>query len=147
MSNKRAQELCRQLLSVCMLTSDEATLVYTQVIDELVELQDPATLGPMMLCLRDVDAGEVQYELLEACEGFPKEVLVETVFEVGAPCLQNSPIWFGMLLQSLLNSPEYRTLFVSRFPNLDAESKLAFQDFFKRLAQRNSKYDDLKLLK
>jgi hypothetical protein len=139
------EELCRKLKSVCMLVSDEDARVYTQVVDELAESRNPATLPDMMLCLRDVDAGEIQYELLEACERFPKEVFVDSVIAVGAECLQVSPIWFGMLLQSLLNTSEYRALFVNRFKCLDAEAKLVFLDFFKRLAARNSKYQELVL--
>jgi len=138
------EELCDKLKDVCMLVSDEDARIYSQVVDELAELRNPATLPDMMLCLRDVEAGEIQYELLEACERFPREVFIDSVISVGSRCLQVSPIWFGMLLQSLLNTTDYRNLFVERFRNLDPEAKSVFRDFFKRLSGRNPKYQDPK---
>ncbi|MFO0265190.1 MAG: hypothetical protein ACK53V_26510, partial [Planctomycetota bacterium] len=78
------EELCDKLKDVCMLVSDEDARIYSQVVDELAELRNPATLPDMMLCLRDVEAGEIQYELLEACERFPREVFIDSVISVGS---------------------------------------------------------------
>ncbi len=98
--------LLDRLEAVCDLASDSDMDSYADIARQLPESHDPGSLRRMLHCLRDVDAGEVQYELVEALERFPKEVYVPVLIAEAPSGQRKSPAWFELLLRSALNSPE-----------------------------------------
>jgi len=80
---KTEEEQCKTLAAVCDLKSELDILGYMKVIEKLRASSSPDVLRCMLRCLRDTDAGEVQYELVEACEAYPGDVYVRTFLDEG----------------------------------------------------------------
>jgi len=72
---KTEEEQCKTLAEVCDLKSELDILGYMKVIEKLRASSSPDVLRCMLRCLRDTDAGEVQYELVEACEAYPGDCM------------------------------------------------------------------------
>jgi hypothetical protein len=88
----------------------------------------------MLACLDDREAGEVQYELVEACERFPADVYVTVVLREAESGLIRSPRWFGMILHSLLNSEDCRHTLFKKMPDTPTNSRAAVIAFVRGLA-------------
>jgi|WetSurMetagenome_2_1015567.scaffolds.fasta_scaffold410742_1 hypothetical protein len=117
----------------CELTNDEQIVAYAAAAEELPLSEDPDSLKRMVRCLRDIDAGDVQYELVEACERFPAEIYIPVMLEEAAQGLERSPQWFGMMLQSIFNSDEDVDIVVEKWPELPSDNKNALLGFLKKL--------------
>lgn len=65
---------------------------------------DPAVLSRMVECLSDAEAGEIQYELIEACETFPDDVFCKVLLACCEQGYRRAPHWFDLMFCSMLNS-------------------------------------------
>jgi hypothetical protein len=98
------QQLCAELQRNCELRNGEEIGAFTAAARALPRGDDPRVLTRMLRCLRDVEAGEVQYELVEACERFSDRTFVPVVLTEAAAMSARSKRWFELVLQSLLNT-------------------------------------------
>lgn len=138
--NSEERKWVQQLERSCDLTADNDFDLYQEAIDALRESRDENVLRHMLLCLRDVNAGEIQYELLEACELFPDEPYVRVFVEVGRKLYQSSPEWFALAFQSLLNTDSCIPLLISQIKVLPTEQQQFYREFIKLLADQSAKY-------
>jgi hypothetical protein len=95
---------CKTVAEVCELRSELDIMRYIKVIEKLHASSSPEVLRCMLRCLRDTDAGGVQYELVEACEAYPIDVYVRTFLDEGLDMEEEAPEWFGLMFQSILNA-------------------------------------------
>ncbi|MEO8383282.1 MAG: hypothetical protein ABI779_26735 [Acidobacteriota bacterium] len=139
----RAEEerLTQVLAIVCDLESDEAIQRYVEVIDALRGSDSEDVLRRMLGCLRDTDAGEVQYELVEACEAFPHYVRV--FFEVGLAVVKKAPRWFRLMFQSILNSPAHASQALMLINEMDGESRAEYKRIIEGLSKDTPQYAPL----
>jgi hypothetical protein len=97
---------CRDLAAACEFAHSADIERYSAAVEVLREHPSPAVLDVLLAALRDHDGGEVQYELVEACEAYPADVYIPALVQ-HLPRLRDVAPWWGrLLLQSVLNSPE-----------------------------------------
>lgn len=92
------------LKAASALDSDEDFENFCLACRELRYGRDSSVLGEMIRCLTDADAGEIQYELIEACESFPDDVFVQEMFKNVEVGYSLSPFWFDLMFCSMLNT-------------------------------------------
>jgi len=132
--------LLEALTRTCGLNTREDVETYVATALALPESSDPECLRQMLLCLRDVDAGEVQYELLEACERFPTDVYVRVVAEQAEAIHGSAPQWFELAFHSLLNSSECVDALKSQMNSLAPEVRGFIIETVKEYADSYPKY-------
>lgn len=122
------------------LTSAPQHEMYLQSISQLREYRDPQLLRRMLLCLRDTDAGEVQYELLEACEAYPLAEYISGFVDVAEELYGRSPDWFDVAFRSICNSEAYWAALRLALGNRSARSKQFLVSRLEELAARRPRY-------
>jgi hypothetical protein len=65
----------------------------------------------MLRSLRDVEGGEIQYELVEACEAYDLSIYVREFLAAAAQIRSKAPRWGTLMFQSILNSSNSREEF------------------------------------
>ena len=120
---REEQEQCKTLEAVCDLKSELDILRYIKVVEKLRASSSLDVLRCMLWCLRDTDAGEVQYELVEACEAYPGDVYVRTFLDEGLGVEKTAPEWFGLMFQSILNSDSCREVAIRILNETDANRR------------------------
>lgn len=103
-----SQDNLTTLREVCELRIEADFERYSQAIDALREHPSPATLAGMLRCLRDTDAGEIQYVLVEACEAYDDATYALEFAAAAGEIRAIAPQWGRLLFQSLLNSKSGR---------------------------------------
>jgi hypothetical protein len=96
------------LRKACELRSQADFERYSESIAALRERPSPEVLAGMLRCLRDVEGGEVQYELVEACEAYDAETYARGFAAAAAELRAVAPHWGGLMFQSVLNSDRSR---------------------------------------
>ena len=140
---KKERTLCAKLKASCDLASDDDFDTYAAAARALGGSDDPGVLREMLRCVRDNEAGEIQYELIEACERFPVETFVPAVLAEGRRMLGEAPRWFGLLFQSMLNSPDYIKA-IERFRDtLSPGDRAYYAGHVRRLARQSARYRPL----
>ncbi len=116
-----------------LVTSDDID-IFAAISQKLPESDDIECLRRMLRCLRDIDAGEVQYELLEACERFPIDIYITgLIAESEVLCVQ-APQWFKMLCCSVLNSEVYVQKLAKAIAQAEQARVAEFLAFLKSIA-------------
>lgn len=141
--NEKEMKYCGQLSEVCDLQSDSDIDKYIEAIEELMKSDDPEVLRYMLQAFRDVDAGEVQYELVEACERFPKEIYLKVFFEEGKLFSQKSPSWFELMFQSILNTDSYFQNAIEIIKGLPSDEKEYYINVIKKISEHTPKYSQI----
>ena len=103
-----ARQHLATLRKACELRSEADFERYSQAIAALRECPSPEVLAGMLRCLRDVEGGEVQYELVEACEAYDDETYAREFAAAAAELRAAAPQWGGLMFQSILNSDRSR---------------------------------------
>jgi len=132
------ERLCDALASVCELASNTAIETYKVTIDALRDSDSEDVLRCMLRCLRDTDAGEVQYELVEASEAFPDYVRVFLYEGLGVH--EKAPKWFRLMFQSILNTPDDAAQAIAHINQLPSESRAAYKRILSRIADETPQY-------
>jgi hypothetical protein len=102
------QQHLAALREACELRNEADFEQYSKAIAGLRDSPSPELLAGMLRCLRDVDAGEAQYELVEACEAYDDDTYARE-FASAAPELRAvAPRWARLMFQSILNSDRCR---------------------------------------
>jgi hypothetical protein len=94
-----------QLERACRFAQDADFQAYSQAIKSLRKNPSPEVLAGMLRCLHDADAGEIQYELVEACEAYPDGDYVAAFIDAVPHLRASAPQWGRLMLQSILNTP------------------------------------------
>jgi hypothetical protein len=131
---------CAQLEKACGLASDHDIDLYLEAIENLRDSDDPEVLHCMLRCFRDTDAGEVQYELVEACEAFADEVYVKAFIEEGEALARNSPHWFELMFQSILNTESCAEIALETVGELDRALSRFWIEYTDNLAKKEPQY-------
>ena|SRR6266496_1997429 len=140
---KEELEQCRLLEESCELRSDADFAAYSDAIQTLRGRNDPEILRCFLRCFRDTESGEIQYELVEACEAFPDDMYVSTLLDEGVALSEKSPRWFRLLFQSILNTESCLERFMSIFPSLQVEVRNRYIRIVRELAADNPKYQEI----
>lgn len=99
---------CRQLAEACEFAEPEDIERYAAAVAFLREYPSPPVLDALLGALRDHDGGEVQYELVEACEAYPLREYIPAFVRHAGRLRHKAPRWGRLLFQSVLNTPPAR---------------------------------------
>lgn len=135
------RRLSDTLIEVCELDSEAAIETYIATIDALRGSTSEDVLRQMLRCLRDTEAGEAQYELVEACEAFPEYVRV--FVEEGLNTEKRAPRWFRLMFQSILNTPEDANQAISIINRVDPTSRAAFKRIVSLINEDTPQYAEI----
>lgn len=117
---------CEQLKKSCNLETDIDFDQYTEAISNLRGSDDPEVLKVMFRCFRDVEAGEVQFELVEACESYPDDIYLDVFIKESSSFKETSPYWYQLMFQSILNSQNCLNLLIEKLKKLGDDSNRFF---------------------
>ena len=131
---------CERLAVSCDLRRDEDFGAYAESIDFLRQHPSPEVLDHMLRCLRDVDAGEIQYELVEACEAYDDFVYVPAFIQNGKRLFSHAPQWSELMLCSILNVPKCADLLLATLRSASEDVIDCFRETIQRLSVANAKY-------
>jgi len=140
---KDEEAACAALRDACDLKDPGEIDVYVRALEALRGSSSSEVLRQMLLCLRDTDAGEIQYELVEACEAYPDQQYVDTFLEVGLDVERRSPKWFELMFQSILNSRSCRSLAIDGIRRMPASARAAYRAIVDRITLHTPKYKDV----
>ncbi|MCP4679066.1 MAG: hypothetical protein GY854_26965 [Deltaproteobacteria bacterium] len=132
---------CAKLAECCDLTRATDFDLYLECIAELKASKDPSILRHMLRCLRDTDAGEIQYELVEACESYPVEMYLDMLLDEGEEMSRVSAMWFQLMFQSVLNSQQCRALAVERIRQFPDPGRQFYAAYIKEISLESPKYE------
>jgi len=96
--------IAERLVRASRLDSDLDFEIYQDCCRQLKGGDDEAVLREMINALNDANAGEVQYELIEACESFPDDVFCQVMIESCEDGFKRSPLWFDLMFCSMINT-------------------------------------------
>ncbi len=133
-------EILSVLDRTCELRTPEEIDGFLGAVEELRQIYDPSALRQMLRCFRDVDAGEVQYELVDAVEQYPAEDYVPAFVEEGERLYSSAPNWFRLLFQSILNTPLHRSLLVNLTGSLSPKTREFLAQRLESLVGDNPNY-------
>jgi hypothetical protein len=137
---KDEEALCATLAAVCELRTPQDIDSYVATLDALKASESEDVLRAMLKCLRDTEAGEVQYELVEACESFEPAMYIKALVQEGLEMEKKSPWWFGLMLQSILNSPADAEMAIREVNALPDSDRDAYRTILGRIAEHTPKY-------
>jgi hypothetical protein len=124
----------------CELHTDTDFEDYSEAISNLRGSSSEEVLRRMLLCFRDTESGEIQYELLEACEEYSDDIYVKTFISIGQKFHSVSPRWFGLAFQSILNTPFCLSMAISRIRQSPDKMKQFYRYILVELAKTTPKY-------
>ena len=67
---KHTENSMKKLKNACQFKEDKDYEIFSECIEELKSIHTIEVLHTFFESLNDIDAGEIQYELIEACENF-----------------------------------------------------------------------------
>ncbi len=117
---------------------------YVDAASRLPREADEECLRRMVGCVRDVEMGEAQYELVEACERFPIELYVPLLARESLAVEAKAPRWYRLMMQSVMNGTRKSQLLVQVFPSLPAPTQQALLRFVDRIEADDPKYGELR---
>lgn len=132
-----------ELERVSELRTPEQIDVYASIAQALPESDDPECLRRMLRCLSDVDAGEVQYELVEACERFPMDTYLAVLIEESKTLSAQAPQWLELLCCSILNSDQYVGALRRSLAHANLEAGRQFRAFIASIARLHPVYEPI----
>lgn len=134
-------EWCRKLKEASKLECEEDYNLYMQAAGRLRLSDDPEVLRKMLACFSDVEAGELQYVLVGACETFPDETFVHIVISEGPEFERKSPFWFNHVVHIILNTGFCVDVLFSSYATLSTETRRWVLGTVEgRLAEEREKY-------
>jgi hypothetical protein len=138
------RRLLDRLEYLCELKTDEEIDEFVDVVRSLRALgEDLEVLAGMLRCFRDVDAGEVQYELIEACEAYPPREYTRAFVHAAPKQWEHAPIWLDLMFHSLMNSDSYQRSFLAELRKAPEETKDFFRARGSALAAESDQYAEV----
>lgn len=140
------EAICSNLRQSSGLANDGDYERYMEACRALPITHDPEVLRAMLACLRDNEAGELQYELVEACERFPDQVFVEEVVKMCAQLESKAGEWFWIIFHSIMNTPATRQTLTELYRTTSSDVVRSLDVIFDRLIERDSRYASVVIL-
>lgn len=137
------EELINKLKTVSLFNKDSDYDDYPIIIKKLKKNHSQDILEGLLSCLNDVDAGEIQYELVEACEEFNSDLYIPTLLNISEKIKKNSPEWFDLLFTSILNTEEDYPIFFNAFKLLDNNQREFVLSIVRNLASEDDDYSNI----
>jgi hypothetical protein len=91
----------------------------------------------------EVDAGEIQYELVEACEEFDDEIYVPIFLEEGLSFEKAAPTWFRLMFQTILNTKSCLQIFYKSYQSLSEAEKDFFLNMIREIEKKDKTYSKI----
>lgn len=132
--------LCEALLKNAQLRNAAEVRAYEDASAKLAGTAKTGVLARMFEAIYDVDAGEVQYALVEAIERSPASAFIEVLMSQGRRTQERAPFWYRVLFTSALNTPESRELLAKSFANLGREDRRFFLSYMDELIRAGFAY-------
>ena len=132
--------MCQELERVCELGTEDDIDSYVATIQSLRSSDDDEVLRRMLRCIRDTEAGEVQYELVEACEGFSNYIPV--FLGEGLDIQRVAPRWFRLMFQSILNTESDADQIVDVLGQLPSGARVRYVEYLSELAGDEPQYKE-----
>lgn len=137
------RELLARLSAVCELRDELEIDEFVETVAALRERTDSGVLRHLLRAFRDVDAGEVQYELVEACEAFPEHIYVRSFVEESETLFKKAPWWFQLMFQSLLNTESCKVSLKEQWGSLSQGQRAFFLGRLEALAKADQDYAEI----
>ncbi len=125
---------CKKLESSCHFQNENDFDTYLESIEHLNGATDFHVLEKMLFCLNDNDAGEIQYELVEACEKFPIDIYIKCIAKNFRKISLLSPKWFRLIIQSVLNDKIYSNSLISTLKSEQSLDKEYVIEYINKLS-------------
>jgi hypothetical protein len=138
--NQHERKICDDRIRSSKLQTTEDVECYIHSARQLPLTQDSEVLIVLLECLNAIEAGEVQYELIEAAERFPDEMYVRTVLPRAGEIVRRAEDWGWMLIQSILNTKSCLDVAIDWYRNLDVAAKREFDAVLSKLCERDHRY-------
>ena len=138
--NQEESEWCLLLLKSSRLETEADFDDFTKALANLRGSQDREVLRHMLRSFVDTDAGEIQFELVKACESFPTELYVKTLLEEARRLNKESPSFFRLLFQSVLNRPDLAEVVVKEMRIALPDERQFIRTWIGKLSQDFPKY-------
>jgi hypothetical protein len=91
---KHTENSIKKLKNACQFKEDKDYEIFSECIEELKSIHTIEVLHTFFESLNDIDAGEIQYELIEACEEFPDKIYVEEFIKYSNHLRKNGGEWY-----------------------------------------------------
>jgi hypothetical protein len=141
---KSAENIIGKLKSASKFMEDRDYDIFSECIEELKDIQTIEVLHSFFESLNDKDAGEIQYELIEACEEYPDKIYVEEFIKYSSLLRKNAGEWYIMMLQTILNTTSTKKIFLSTYNNLkDKELKIGLYNDVKEASKEEDEYKNI----
>lgn len=131
---------CRELAAACEFSRPGDIERYSAAVAVLRGHPSPAALDALLAAVRDHDGGEVQYELVEACEAYPAGEYVPALVRHLPRLRAVAPWWGRLMLQSVLNSPGCHPPLVAATTGAGAEGRAAVVSWVAEIAAESPQY-------
>ena len=96
----------------------------------------------LLLALNDLEVGEIQYELIEACERFPPGMYVSELIEHSSIVRKQAPSWYLLMLQSIINAPDYCQLLIKCYLELPSDKRKELLNDIRGISEDDEHYTD-----
>lgn len=128
MRHKTLENWLRQLQRTSSMRNTREFDKYREALEHLKLRRSATVLRAILASIKDVEAGEFQYEAVEACERFPMEKYIREFVNVIPNHWRHGRQWYTLMLCTILNMPGYRKTFFSEIE----ESETRQRTFWKR---------------
>ena len=111
------------LLASSQFESESDYDTYVETISLLEKGYQREGIRALLLALNDLEVGEIQYELIEACERFPPDMYVSELIDYSSMVRKQAPSWYLLMLQSIINAPDYCQLLIKCYLGLPSDKR------------------------
>ena len=130
------------LLASSRFESESDYDTYIQTIPLLEKGYQREGIRALLLALNDLEAGEIQYELVEACERFPPDMYVSEFIEHSSIVRKQAPSWYLLMLQSIINAPDYCQLLIKCYLELPSDKRKELLSDIRGISEDDEHYAD-----
>ena len=130
------------LLASSRFESESDYDTYVETISLLEKGYQREGIRALLLALNDLEAGEIQYELIEACERFPPDMYVSELIEHSSIVRKQAPSWYLLMLQSIINTPDYCQLLIKCYLGLPSDKRKELLNDIRGISEDDEHYAD-----
>ena len=130
------------LLTSSQFESESDYDTYVETISLLEKGYQREGIRALLLALNDLEAGEIQYELIEACERFPPDMYVSELIDHSSILSKQAPSWYLLMLQSIINAPDYCLLLIKCYLGLPSDKRKELLNDIRGISEDDEHYTD-----
>lgn len=140
--NKKIEKQLNELKKVSLFEKESDYDSFTDIVEKLRDSIsfDKTILKELFSCFNNVDAGEIQYELVDLCEEFPSEIYIPVLLEEAKLLKKNSKEWFEILFYAMLNTEEDHPILLDTYKKLDSKTKHDVYEIIREIAKEDDDY-------